>query len=63
VLDDARKALHDMELAVDALLRGKSEEALRYLHDVQRVVAQIEKHLTTPPGAPEEPPSPAKGTD
>jgi hypothetical protein len=63
VLDDARKALHDMELAVDAMLRGKSEEALRYLHDVQRVVAQIEKHLVSRPEAPEEPPSPVKGTD
>ena len=63
MLDDARKALHDMELAVDAMLRGKSEEALRYLHDVQRVVAQIEKHLVTDPEAPEEPPSPVRGSD
>ena len=63
MLDDARKALHDMELAVDALLRGKSEEALRYLHDVQRVVAQIEKQLVTLPEAPVEPPSAVKGTD
>jgi hypothetical protein len=62
VLDDARKALHDMELAIDAMLRGKSEEALRYLHDVQRVVARVEKHLSGPE-ATDEPPCPIKGTD
>ena len=48
MLDDARKALHDMQLAVDALQRGQTEEALRYLQDVQVIVAQIERQLKIP---------------
>ena len=44
----ARKALHDMQLAVDALQRGQSEEALRYLQDVQVTVAQIERQPKNP---------------
>lgn len=58
MLDDARKALHDMELAVDAMLRGKTDEALRYLQDVQRVVARVEHHLATRPQSPDQPSSP-----
>lgn len=45
MLEDARKALHDMELAVDALQRGQSEEALRYLQDVQLIVSRVERQL------------------
>ena len=48
MLDDARKALRDMQLAVDALQRGQTEEALRYLQDVQVIVAQIERQLKIP---------------
>lgn len=63
MLDDARKALHEMELVVDALQRGKSDEALRYLQDVQLIAPRMERHLKNPPENPNEPPCPVKGVD
>jgi hypothetical protein len=51
VVDDARKALHDMQLALDALQRGRSDEAIRYLQDVQQLAARMERHLKNPPAS------------
>ena len=45
MLDDARKALHDLELACDALQRRKAEEADRYLEDVEVAVKRIRETL------------------
>jgi hypothetical protein len=46
VLDESNKALRDMQLVVDALTRGKPEEALLLLKDVRDRTERIERFLS-----------------
>ena len=60
VIDDARKALHDIQLVLDALQRGKSDEATRYLQDVELLAARMLRELRKPSKPAHEPASPVK---
>jgi hypothetical protein len=59
VLDEARKALHNLELACDALQRRQNQEAARYLQDVELAVARIRHELSN--AQKQVSPKPAKG--
>ena len=48
MINDARKALHDMQLVLDALQRGQSDEATRYLEDVELLIARMLRELKNP---------------
>lgn len=63
MLNDARKAMHTMQLVVDALGRGKSDEALRYLEDVHQITDRIERNLRKPSEATQELPTAGKRAD
>jgi len=58
VVIEARKAVDTMQLVVDALMRGRRDEALRYLREVHDITGRIEQHLSLPKRPAGGPPSP-----